>query len=91
VGCFFSATAPPGIRLLGNCAEWIVEALETYDNLPELAKNTTVKFTECRAGTVGGHTVSPGNGHAIDMVDSSNVVISKGQILSKTEVQVSYV
>jgi hypothetical protein len=35
--------------------------------------------------------VSPGNGHAIDMVDSSNVVISKGQILSKTEVQVSYV
>lgn len=91
VGCFFAATAPPGIRLLGNCAEWIVEALETHDNLPELAKNKTVKFTECRAGTVGGYTVSPGNGHAIHMVDSSNVVISKGEILSKTEVQVSYV
>jgi len=91
IGCFFSATAPPGIALLGNCAEWIVEALNTCDNTPELAKYTAVKFTECRAGTVRGYTVSPGSGSAIDMVDSSNVVISKGQILSKTEVQVSYV
>lgn len=91
VGCFFSVAAPPGIALLGNCAEWIVEALETYDNMPKLAKYTKVKFAECRAGTVGGYTVSPGSGSAIDMVDSSNVVISKGQILGKTEVQVSYV
>ena len=91
VGCFFSAAAPPGVSLLGNCAEWIVEALEPCDNIPELARYTTVRFTECRAGTVGGYLLSPDGGNAINMVDASNAVISRGQILGKTEVHVSYV
>jgi hypothetical protein len=91
VGCFFSAEAPNGTALSGNCAEWIVEALEIDTNVPELANYTIVEFTECNAGTIGGITVQPGGGNTINMVDSTNSVISRGKILSATEVQVSYV
>jgi len=92
VGHFFSATPPSGISLQGNCAEWIVEALETGPaNAPELAQYTTVDFTECNAGTAGGKTVQASDGNTIDIVDATNAVISEGEILSTTEVQVSYV
>ena len=38
VGCFFSAAAPPGVSLLGNCAEWIVEALKYLRQRPRAGK-----------------------------------------------------
>jgi hypothetical protein len=91
VGSFFSATAPTGTTLQGNCAEWIVEALEIDTNTPELAQYTTVEFTECNAGTVAGATVQAGGGSTINMVDGGGNVISKGEILGATEVQVEYV
>jgi hypothetical protein len=85
VGSIFYATAPKKISLKGNCAEWIVE------NLGELAKYTTVDFTKCEATTVGGKTRLPSSGNTINMVNSSSKVISKGKIVGKKEVQVSYV
>ena len=91
VGSFFSATAPTGVVLQGNCAEWIVEALEIDTNTPELAEYTPVEFKECNAGTFGGATVQPGTGNTINMIDASNNVISEGAILGPTEVQVMYV
>jgi hypothetical protein len=91
VGSFFSATAPTGVVLQGNCAEWIVEALEIDTSTPELAEYTTVEFTECNAGTFGGVTVQGGTGDTINMVDGSGNLISEGAILDPTDVQVSYV
>jgi hypothetical protein len=92
VGHFFSATPPPGVSLQGNCAEWIVEALETGPaNAPELAQYTTVQFTDCNAGATGGRTMQASEGNTINMIDATNTVISEGQILGTTEVQVSYV
>jgi hypothetical protein len=90
VSTFFTATAPPGVSLQGNCAEWIVESLEIDTNVPELAKYTPVVFTECNAGTVGRQTVQAGNGNTINMVDAVGNVISKGAILNATSVEVTY-
>ncbi len=89
---FFSATAPAGVSLQGNCAEWIVEALETGPNgAPELAQYTPVEFTDCNAGTIGGQTVQAGSGNTINMVDSNGAVISTGEIVGPTAVQVGFV
>ena len=91
IGSFFAATAPTGTNLRGNCAEWIVEALEIDTGIPELAQYTPVEFTDCNAGTVGGTTVQAGSGNTINMVDGQNNLISQGQILGPTQVQVTYV
>jgi hypothetical protein len=91
VGNFFSATAPSGTELQGNCAEWIVEALKASDGMPELARYSKVQFTECYAGTVGGKTINAGSGNTINMINASSVVISQGQLVGANEVQVSYV
>ena len=40
LGLFFFATAPKGTTLKGDCAEWIIEALEINTSLPELAPYT---------------------------------------------------
>jgi hypothetical protein len=88
----FYATAPKKVSLIGNCAEWIVEALETGPKgMPELAHYTTVDFTNCEATTVAGKTVLPDRGNTINMVNSSNNVISKGKIVGSNEVMVTYV
>jgi hypothetical protein len=87
---FFGATAPSGTTLQGNCAEWILEALTLgSDPGPELAKYTTVKFTGCAAVTVKAKTLYPDEGNTIDMVNGGTV-ISKGKIVGKREVDVSY-
>ncbi len=90
VSCYFSATAPAGTSLVGNTAEWIVEALEIDTNVPELARYGSVLFTDCNAGTVGGVTVQSGSGNTINMIDSSDDVISTGELIGNSEVQVDY-
>jgi hypothetical protein len=82
---FYFPTAPSKTVLAGNCAEWILE------NLGELAKYTTVKFTNCAAVTVKAKTLYPDKGNTINMVDSHGTVISKGKDVGKREVDVSYV
>jgi hypothetical protein len=88
-GGFFHATAPAGTNLLGDSAEWIVEALESQDGFT-LAKFDTVDFTDCNAGTVNGKTVTSTAGQLIDMINSSNSVIADSSLIGSTEVQVKY-
>ena len=89
---FFEVTPPPHVTLEGNCAEWILEALETGPHkAPELGKYSTVKFTECGAHTLGDKVVTATGGTVINMTDTGGKVISKGKIVSSTEVEVSYV
>jgi hypothetical protein len=90
-GLFFVATAPKGTLLKGNCAEWIIEALEINTSAPELAKYTTVDFKDCATVSVKDDVIYPGSGAPIDMVNSGGAVISKGSIVSSREVQVAYV
>ena len=76
----------------GKCRQVLLEALETGPKgQPELAKYTTVKFTNCAAVTVKAKTLYPDQGNTINMVNSSGAVISKGTDVGKREVDVSYV
>jgi hypothetical protein len=86
---FFHATAPAGTTLLGNSAEWIVEALSSSIGFT-LAKFDEVKFTDCYAGTVSGTAVQSGSAGLIDMIDSSKSVIAKASLAGSTEVDVTY-
>jgi hypothetical protein len=83
----FGATAPANVSLKGNCAEWIVEALGTGpNNTPELAQYTPVYFNQCAAVTVNDKVVLPNNGNTINMVSSTNNVISQGSFLGSVTV-----
>ena len=92
IGLWFQATAPAGVSLSGNCAEWIVEALAIDTPTPELAiYGQGISFTDCNAGTVSGRSVDLSTGSTITMVDASDQPISQAFIENPTEVTVSYV
>ena len=91
IGHFFTATAPGVVQASGNCAEWIVEALENQDGVPELANYSTVEFTQCSAGTIGGKTVLANSGINVNMVNANGAVVSKGDLLGPNQVKVSFV
>jgi hypothetical protein len=72
----FTKTAPSGTHLVGNCAEWIVEAPTVNGGQSALARYGDVYFDECIAGTKHDHLLYGGDGDLITMVDSSNHPIS---------------
>jgi Peptidase A4 family len=72
----FTKTAPKGTQLVGNCAEWIVEAPTVNGAQSALARYGDVYFDECIAGTRNDHLLYGGDGDLITMVDSSNKAIS---------------
>jgi hypothetical protein len=87
-GHVFSLQAPTGTSLVGNCAEWIIEA---FGSLGPLASYGVVNFGNCNAGTVSGAIVPAGNGVIINMTNGdSGPVISTGLIVDATDVRVSY-
>ena len=72
----FTKTAPAGTHLVGNCAEWIVEAPTVNGGQSALARYGDVYFDECIAGTKNHALLYGGDGDLITMVDSSNKKIS---------------
>ena len=72
----FTKTAPAGTHLVGNCAEWIVEAPTVNGGQSALARYGDVYFDECIGGTKNNHLLYGGDGDLITMVDSSNKHIS---------------
>lgn len=92
IGFAFLAKAPHHITLNGNCAEWIVEALETGPHdAPELASFTPVTFNTCAAYTVLNKAIFPDSGFDVDMVDSNNNVIAEGAAAGVSDVVVTFV
>jgi hypothetical protein len=89
VASWFTAVAPAGTTLAGNVAEWIVEALETGPNgAPELARFSSVTFTDCYAGTVGGVSIDSGGAGLVDMANASGTATAS--LVGETEVVVTY-
>jgi hypothetical protein len=88
-GAYFQATAPSGTNIVGDSAEWIMEAL-TDDNGFRLARFDTVVFSDCNAGTVSGTTVQSGSGGLIDMTGANGKVIAKSSLDGSTEVEIQY-
>jgi hypothetical protein len=77
-------TAPSGTKLVGNCAEWIVEG-----NGP-LADYGEVFFSFCEAVTNSGTVVDGGTQNNINMIQGGPVV-SDGNLITPTIIQCVYV
>jgi hypothetical protein len=65
-------TAPAGTTLLGNCAEWIVEAPTVHHRQSLLADYGAVYFDNCTAATTRKTTLYGGLGRPITMVQDGN-------------------
>ncbi len=84
-----SLTAPSGTKLIGNCAEWIVEAPTVNGGQSALADYGEVFFSVCEAFTNTGATVDGGTQNNINMTAGGKVV-SDGNLITPTIVQCLY-
>jgi hypothetical protein len=93
----FLATAPPGTRLAGNCAEWIVERQRhsTAEGSPlsDLSRFGSVFFDNAFASSAapgaGGSVVKAGSGTPISMVaDTGTQVLATPTVLGPTSFRV---
>ena len=86
----FSFNAPSGTKLVGNCAEWIVEAPTVGGSQSALADYGEVFFSVCDAVLTNGSTVNGGTGDTINMTAGGSTV-SSGTIIAPTVLQCQYV
>lgn len=82
-------TAPSGVKLVGNCAEWIVEAPTVGGGQSALADYGEVFFSVCEAFTNNGTAVDGGTQNNINMT-AGGKVISDGNLITPTVVQCLY-
>ena len=83
--------APAGTSLVGNCAEWIVEAPTVAGAQSSLANYGVTVFTHSDAWTGTGKTIGGGTGNNIDMLDSNEKIVSDGILLGATTVECEYI
>jgi hypothetical protein len=90
-----SFTAPSGTSLVGNSAEWVVEAPTVGGQQSAMADYGEVFFSVCEAfaGTIGGGgtTVNGGTGDNINMNDGGGHEVSAGNLITPTVIQCEYV
>jgi Peptidase A4 family len=77
----YAMNAPSGTRLIGNCAEWIVERPEVGGVTSPLADYGEIIFDYCVAGTDGGLVVNADTGDTIQMT-AGRGIISVGELIS---------
>jgi hypothetical protein len=77
-------TAPTGVKLVGNCAEWIMEG-----NAP-LPDYGEIFFSNCQAVLNNNVTVNGGSGDTINMTNAAGQVISEGIVITPTVIQCLY-
>jgi hypothetical protein len=84
----FSITAPRGTTLVGNCAEWIVEAPTVGGNQATPPDYGVVYFDEAIAGTRNRAVLNAFNATPIDMVSGSTTLsratLEKNQLIKCT-------
>jgi len=86
----FQFQAPSGTKLVGNCAEWIVEAPTVNGSQSALADYGEVFFSVCDGYLTNGTTVGGGTGDNINMTAGGNTV-SDGVLVTSTVVECEYV
>ena len=84
-----SLTAPGNTKLVGNSAEWIVEAPTVGGSQSAIADYGEVFFSVCEAFTNTGTTVNGGTGNNINL-NAGGTVVSQGNLISPTVVQCLY-
>jgi Peptidase A4 family len=82
-------SAPHGTKLVGNCAEWIVEAPTVNGAQSAMADYGEVFFSVCEAFTQKGVTVNGGTGDNINMTAGGSTV-SDGILVAPTVVECLY-
>jgi len=82
-----SFDASVGTSLVGNCAEWIVEAPTVDGAQSAMADYGEVFFSVCDAFTAGGSTVEGGTRNNINMDDGSGDEVSAGTLVASTVIQ----
>jgi hypothetical protein len=85
----FTFDAPSGTELVGNCAEWIVEAPTVGGSQSALADYGEVFFSVCEAVSAKSVTVNGGSGDNINMT-AGGVTVSDGNLITPTVVQCLY-
>ena len=81
--------APPGVKLIGNSAEWIVERPLVNGNLATLTNYVQVFFADAQARDALGHSYDPGVSETagqlpalqVQMTDDHNQIISVPNLL----------
>jgi len=87
----FTKNAPAGTQLVGNSAEWIVEAPTVGGGQSALAGYGMVYFDSCFASTKSGIVLSGGKGTAITMIDGSGKSISQLEVESDEVIELDYI
>ncbi len=88
-----SLSAPDGVTLAGNCAEWIVEAPTVGGGIAALADYGEVFFSVCQAYTNTGTLVDGGSQNNINLTVGgvpTGAIISGGNLITPTVVQCLY-
>jgi Peptidase A4 family len=83
----FSFSAPAGTQLVGNCAEWIVEAPTVGGAQSTIADYGEVFFSSCDCWD--GDTVDGGTGDNINL-DAGGTTLSQGTLITPTIIQCQY-
>jgi hypothetical protein len=81
--------APYGAKLVGNCAEWIVEAPSFPDEILALANFGSLTFMDCQAVTTNKVIIDGGTGEPINMngpMGNSGPIIASSTILGPTTI-----
>jgi len=85
----FSFNAPGTTKLVGNSAEWIVEAPTVGGSQSAIADYGEVFFTNCEAITAKGVTINGATGDNINMI-AGGAVVSSGILMPPTVVECLY-
>ena len=85
----FSITAPGTTKLVGNSAEWIVEAPTVGGAQSQIADYGEVFFSVCTASLTNNTTVNGGTGNNINLTSGGNVV-SSGTLINANIIQCQY-
>jgi hypothetical protein len=85
----FSFSAPSGTKLVGNSAEWIVEAPTVGGAQSSIADYGEVFFSVCEAFLTNGTTVNGGSGDNINLTANGQIV-SDGNLITPTIIQCLY-
>jgi hypothetical protein len=88
----FHIKAPKGIRLRGNCAEWVIERPGLPSGLPPLANFTRVYFDEAAAtlNTQPAQVVGAGSADTFTLVNAQGTVLATPVILGEKVLRVDW-
>lgn len=89
VGTSITLNAPSGTQLVGNSAEWVVEAPTVGGSQSAIADYGEVFFSICEANTVKGTQINGATGNNINMTAGGSVV-STGNLITPTIAQCVY-